>query len=265
MFFIYGGVLEYKIYTSSGNDTAIVYGVDYSIEDKKNINDFIINKHKNVEQVGFIDKEKKELVMAGGEFCGNATRCAAYDILDGNIGIIKIKINNNLILNAGVDEDNNVWCEIPINNKNLISKISNDIYIIDLNDINFIVMSQNYSKEYLIDKSNIKKTSMSYINKYNLTDKKAVGVIYLEDIGNDIKIHPIVWVKSIDTCFYETACGSGSIAVCIVLSYIKKDSLTIKLIQPSNKIINASIENNDNIFSNAKISGEVKLISNDYI
>ena len=257
--------MKYKIYTSSGNDTAIVYGLTYTNDEKKYINNYIINKHKNVEQVGFIDKENRQLIMAGGEFCGNAVRCATYDILNGNAGAIKIKINNKLTLNAGIDDNNNVWCEIPIDSKSLISKINNDMYIVDLGDITFLVLSQKYSKEYLADISNIKNISMSFINKYNLEDKKAVGIVYLQDIEDKIKINPIVWVKSINTCFYETACGSGSIAVCIVLSYIKKESLTISLIQPSNKIIKASIVNNNNTFSYAKISGVVELISNNYI
>ena len=76
-------VIKYAICRPGGNDTALVYGSDYTQEQKKCINDAIMKKHSNVEQVGFIDFNKKpELQMAGGEFCGNATRSAANLYLD---------------------------------------------------------------------------------------------------------------------------------------------------------------------------------------
>ena len=60
--------------------------VDIEMNEKK-INDFIMKKHKNVEQVGFININGiKELQMAGGEFCENATRSAAYSYLNGKQG-----------------------------------------------------------------------------------------------------------------------------------------------------------------------------------
>ena len=79
--------IKYSIYRPAGNDTALVYGVEYIQEQKKKINNFIMKKHKNVEQVGFINiNEIKELQMAGGEFCENATRSAAYSYLNGKQG-----------------------------------------------------------------------------------------------------------------------------------------------------------------------------------
>ena len=45
--------VKYVIAVPGGNDTALVYGTDYTPEQKKKINDAIMAKHSNVEQVGF--------------------------------------------------------------------------------------------------------------------------------------------------------------------------------------------------------------------
>ena len=98
--------IKYSIYRPAGNDTALVYGTNYTKKMKKKINDAIMKKHTNVEQVGFISNNgKKELQMAGGEFCGNATRSAAYNYLDGMQGKIHICVNSKDKIIAGVDKN----------------------------------------------------------------------------------------------------------------------------------------------------------------
>ncbi len=98
--------VEYSIYIPAGNDTALVYGLDYTQQQKKLINNAIMEKNSNVEQVGFIDSTKKpELQMAGGKFCENATRSAAFVYLNGKKGSLQMSVNTTDIINAGVDEN----------------------------------------------------------------------------------------------------------------------------------------------------------------
>jgi len=51
---------------------------------------------------------------------------------------------------------------------------------------------------------------------------------------NLLNFIPIVWVKEIDTFFYETACGSGTVAVC---AYCDENEITV--LQPSGYEIKA--------------------------
>lgn len=60
-----------------GNTTAIVEGIPSSQLERRRINDVIMKQYPKVEQVGFLDRSLPRLQMAGGEFCGNATRSAA--------------------------------------------------------------------------------------------------------------------------------------------------------------------------------------------
>ena len=106
---------KYKIYIPSGNPTALVLNMERNLKKRKVINDKIIKKYNNfIEQVGFISNKRFELLMAGGEFCGNATRCAVYYYLKGNSGNLKIKVSGvKYKLTAGIDKMENVWVDMP--------------------------------------------------------------------------------------------------------------------------------------------------------
>lgn len=82
--------IKYNIYYPSGNTTALVIGSDY-LQFRKRINESIMKMHNNIEQVGFVfvENDVYKLEMAGGEFCGNATRSAAYYFLNGKDGKVK--------------------------------------------------------------------------------------------------------------------------------------------------------------------------------
>jgi len=108
---------SYTIYRPAGNDTALVSGIVKSKALRKKINDAIMQKNANVEQVGFIEKIKGQyrLLMAGGEFCGNALRSAAFAFLNGKPGEIKIKVSGvKKPLKAGVHKKGNAWAQMPI-------------------------------------------------------------------------------------------------------------------------------------------------------
>jgi diaminopimelate epimerase len=86
--------------------------------------------------------------------------------------------------------------------------------------------------------------------------EKTIGIMLLEKESGKMKINPIVWVKEIDTVFYETACGNGSLGTAIY-NYLKNKDKKIELIQPSGYSINIELEGNNNYIENAIISGIV--------
>ncbi len=78
----------YQILRPGGNDTALVYSLINNPNKRKQINDNILQQNPNIEQVGFVDLSEniKKLLMAGSEFCGNATRSTAWLALQGRVG-----------------------------------------------------------------------------------------------------------------------------------------------------------------------------------
>lgn len=251
--------IKYSIYKPAGNDTALVYGTNYTKDQKKKINNVIMERHANIEQVGFISNANKELQMAGGEFCGNATRSAAYNFLNGTNGSIKILVNSKDVINAGVDNSQNAWCEIPLcKDKNVVTKEGDGIYIVKIKGITLVVFQDFIVKKYIDTNYDLKEKAMQIIKKYKLENNSAVGVIFCENEDKVIRITPVVWVKNINTLFVETACGSGSIAVCIVEAFLKKQSVVIDIEQPSGLIITSKVSYEKGKFSKAIISGNIE-------
>ena len=107
--------LNLTILNPGGNVTALIDGIPTSRSRRKQINDAVMKNFPNVEQVGFFDSAPSRLVMAGGEFCGNATRCLAYLLLGGKPGEIKISVSGaNKPLGAGIDRNGNTWAQMPL-------------------------------------------------------------------------------------------------------------------------------------------------------
>lgn len=256
---------NYYIYSPCGNDTALVEGVDYTDNVKRLINDKIMNIHSNIEQVGFIatDKEPK-LIMAGGEFCGNAARSAAYSYLRGREGKVNIKVcNDSRVIEVGIDSNKNVWSQMPLYaGKDIVTSIDNGIYkvkmdgithiIVDVQETKKMLSENNYSREF------IKEIALNIVTNYNIEGSSAIGVMFLEEKNEELKIHPVVWVRTIDTLFYETACGSGTTAVAILETINRSSSQQLEIIQPSGQIITANTIFNKGILTNAFISGKIK-------
>ena len=107
--------LNLTILNPGGNVTALIDGIPTSRSRRKQINDAVMKNFPNVEQVGFFDSAAPRLEMAGGEFCGNATRCTAYLLLEGKPGKIKIRVSGvNQPLAARIDRSGNTWAQMPL-------------------------------------------------------------------------------------------------------------------------------------------------------
>ncbi len=254
---------NYKIFSPSGNDTALVMHKVSSKEDKITINNIIMEKHNNVEQVGFMYMENgiPSLEMAGGEFCGNASRCMAYEYLKGNKGTVEIKISGTYnILNAGINDDKNVWCEIPLKSSDfnsIIKIIDEDTSVVSLSGITHIIKN-NF--DTTLTPVEFKQEALKILEEHNfLKTKIAAGVIFT-DIKDKISINPVVWVSGIDTLFYENACGSGTTALGVDFAFRQNKSIDIPVYQPSGHTISCKVDVlHDNIV-NCSISGKIENI-----
>ena len=241
--------IKYKIFNPAGNITALVIGDNYTIEERRIINDEIMKKEIAVEQVGFLSNTENRLTMAGGEFCGNGARCAAlYYINENKADNINLKINNGE-LRVGIDKNMKIWCEIPLKDY-YITQINENIYKIKLIGITILVIRN--MKQY----KNLKEKAKELIKNYGIDDS-AVGVMFVERLEEYIKIYPIVWVKEIDTFFFENACGSGTIAVTMLESYIINNSGIYIVEQPSREFLETEIIIKDRIITSAILKGKI--------
>ena len=194
------------------------------------INDLILKKERCVEQVVFIkgfDNGRIIIEMAGGEFCGNAVRAVLRYIKD-KYNVVSCKVQY-----FGYDFYMQGKCENDIatfsveQNKLIesIEKVSIGAYKVKMNGITHYVVLES-SKMFV--NINNKEKVRKFINK-NIEDEKSFGVMFLT---KDFELFPYVYVRSINTLYFETACGSGAIAcMAVIKKLLNKSSIKIK--QPS--------------------------------
>lgn len=241
--------LTYSIYYPGGNTTALVNQLVLKPGLKKLINDKIMAVNPQVEQVGFISQRSYRLEMAGSEFCGNATRCAAYYYLKGQPGKIKIKVSGvTKELMAGIDNQGNTWAEMPV--KSVNKKFG--FNIVTLEGITQIISYAKPGKQKA--KTILKKLGL-------LSSAPAAGVMFINKDQDKIKLNPFVWVRDIKTFFNETACASGTAAVGMFESITtKKKNITLLIQQPSKNFISVSVKRQQNTFSSVIINSSIKIL-----
>ncbi len=245
----------YHILWPGGNTTALVVK-KFTKNKHVKIAKQILSKHGNVEQVGFLEKPKNSktdicLQMMGGEFCGNAARAAAFlEAMKNNKKSLRLEVSGfPKILDATIN-GSKVTLTLPgsffvrMENK---KEQSREIQIVDLMGIRFIL--KNSAKSI----SEAEKLIKKYKNGC-----PAVGVIYLSKKGNKIVIDPVVWVKKTNTCYNETACGSGSIAAAIAQFKLTQTKKSFLIIQPSEVTYAVTVIGSKNRINKIKFQGPVK-------
>ncbi len=257
------GEIKYKILNPGGNKTALIKGCAYTNNQKKLINKMIMDKYSQVEQVGFLSNKINRLEMAGGEFCMNATRCAIYEYSKENKEKVELSVsgtNKKLIGRKLNDNKVEVKLDIGKNIEELI-EAKNEFTCVKIDGILIAILDEEKSKKYIQKLRENEETTKDELKQLMITEiaseEKAIGIMLLEKESGKIKINPIVWVKEIDTVFYETACGSGSLGIAIY-NYLKNKDKKIELIQPSGYSINIELEGNNNYIENAIISGIIE-------
>lgn len=250
-----------------GNDTCLIEGVVKNQPERKRINDLIMAMYPSIEQVGFVNyySSDRNLQMAGGEFCGNATRSTAWLKLDGKPGEVRMRVSGvEGELKAGVTENGDAYAQMPIyedpqyvrrdpSTKNAWTVVMEGITLyvnFDMNEISGLSSDQ------------IKQKAMATIRVKDLDGYPAAGVIYAKKRGSirgGWEIKPIVYVKEIDTLFEETACGSGTTALGMVLSLSKGGNIKDEsVLQPSGMPIKISVEFDGQKFIYAQVKGPIQ-------
>ncbi|HUD44881.1 MAG TPA: hypothetical protein VMR41_05030 [Patescibacteria group bacterium] len=261
---------QYKvtILCPGGNDTALVEGLT-SGKDRRLLNDRIMKMFPSVEQIGFYeyDQGKKEAVleMAGREFCGNATRSTAWQVLQGQPGTIDIKVSNVANkLKAGVTESGEAFAQMPIyDDPKYITEDPDKPgnYTVRLEGITHYLDFNTKQLEGLTE-DQIKEKGMQEIRQRGLDKEPAAGTIYVKKDNGGYTITPVVYVRDMDTLYLETACGSGTAALGLVLALQKGESIKdISIKQPSGLPIKVSVAFDGKRFGYTQIQGSIEKLN----
>lgn len=246
-----------------GNDTALFPGIPSNLSERRRLNDAIMNVYGNIEQVGFVnlDPQNAELMMAGGEFCGNATRSTAFLALGGKPGELEIKVSGvQGKLKAGVTKEGEAFAQMPVYEDQ--ERIQEDPdkprnYTVAMEGITHYIDFDIAQIDGLTEEE-IKALGLSKIKERGHDKEVAAGHVFVRKNGDSYEIVPVVYVRDAGTEFLETACGSGTTALGLVLAKNKRSSVTeVPITQPSGKTIKVSVDFDGAKFGYAQIQGEV--------
>ncbi len=213
-----------------GNNTAIVI-TEVPSEERVFVAQSIMKENPSLEQVGFRVPPNNTsadtgLVMAGGEFCGNAMRSIGF-LLARERNIENVHIESGTtgeIFSVQVRSDNSELF-FPIKNIKLNG------LVVRLPGISHVISEEKFDMS----------TARNLISENNLSEEEAVGVMFFENRGDHYNLIPVVNVRLVDTFIMESSCASGTIA----LGFYLKNMFglnNISVLQPSGNFLKVSFE-----------------------
>lgn len=211
------------------------------------------------EQVAFV-KSKYRMEMCGLEFCGNASRSfALISAIEGGIsGSAKITIEV-----SGCDTPLVVDVDTKTNYTKI--KMPYPTYVKEINDCPFesangqILVNMDGITHVILRNVPASRETFDIIKNYIIDkyDPPAVGVMFYDDFTSSMT--PVVYVKNVDTTYFEGSCASGSTAMAVELSRDKPKGLySYDLIQPAG-ILTTTAEVSDDCLKAIYIEGPVEI------
>lgn len=200
--------------------------------------------------------------MAGGEFCGNATRALAYIALRGKPGSIQIAVSGvTKLLSAGVNKEKTSFAQMPIlSSFSSVEKITKKVTKVTMEGITHLIVQ----KQKELTREELTNKGFTLLEQFNLlTATPATGVMFVTTNGGKrLSVDPVVWVRDVKTLFYETACASGTTALSLWKSLETNNArCTFAVTQPSRKNLTVEINKNEQGFQKAFLEGPIKILS----
>ena len=232
--------LKYCIFDPTGNITALVEtAVD--IADQPAAASHIMELEPDVEQVGFISYAEDpvaggapvSLRMAGGEFCGNATMCAAalFAIRSGlqggavSVKVLGISAPFEVLLERQAALNYSAAVSIPpaldmdelrLADGMLPGSDSLSLPIVRMEGISHVIIEPDSGFFGLKDDPALAETLLR--GWCGVLGAECLGMMFLGEGAAIRPMIPLVYVPGADTMFWENSCASGSAAAGMYLA-----------------------------------------------
>ena len=293
--------IEYCIFDPTGNITALVESA-VPVDAQPMVAAEIMAAEPAVEQVGFVTCADEadasgegvpvSLRMAGGEFCGNATLCAAalYMLRKGPLGSAEVRVKV-----SGAREPLAVRLEqtgeaaftgavnmppakaieeLKISNRTLLDESALRLPVVRMGGIDHIIIEPDSGFLGLKDD---RELAESLIRGWCAAlDSDCLGMMFLGESSGDFSdeagqpagtlngpalsrrtLTPLVYVPGADTMFWENSCASGSAAAGIYLAAQAGTAVDVTFDEPAGRL---RVES-DPLAKKTVLHGSVILIS----
>lgn len=253
-----------------GNDTAVVW--DNIPRPQQNAIAASIQKnYPGIEQVMFVEKNPENGLirgqMAGGEFCGNASRSLGYLLLDCKDGSIDVEVSGASKLTKITVKEGRAGIEIPIKSGfENIKTLSNGEKIVDLDGISHLITYEGQETAQRLalisDLEERKNEVRKILAEIGLANQSAAGVMVTKILTDGRQyLDPYVNVRDTGTLYYESACGSGSTAVGLAQAVTCGNNIIdLEIVQPSGLSLIVNIRCDSKSILKASVDGPIEIL-----
>ena len=227
------GTLRYVLMDPSGNRTILV---ESPVPEEKQAfaAERLLELEPSAEQAGFLtrcDASGIGLRMAGGEFCGNAAMSAAvwYAMKNGLAGgTVSVDISGAPgPLSVEIDrKDDDLWqgrveMPRPVSIKTISFPDGRELPVVFFQGIAHVILGPCLSR------TEAEKTIVSWCEFLQV---EALGLMFVDQ--EEERLTPLVYVPTVNSLYWENACGSGISAVGAWMAAEKGAAVHVALRQP---------------------------------
>lgn len=241
----------------AGNVTAIVCSDVPAAERARVAAQILRLPELGIEQVAFLTAPRSggeiRLEMMGGEFCGNALRCAGFyqALRNGEQGKSCV-----LAEISGADGVQPVMADTAEGTASTVMPLPLSVQPAGWADVKAARVTFAGITHFVIDCAQPDETLVQRAIAA-APEASAVGAIFLDRAHGSIK--PVVFVRETASCVAENSCASGSVAAAVVLTADFADGITeIGIGQPGGTL-EVGVQRTDGAVTGLSIGGAVRL------
>ena len=235
----------YSILDPTGNITALVESPVERAQ-YQTAAAVIMRLHPEVEQVGFLLPIGMDglpaLQMAGGEFCGNATMCAAALLRLRGLSGDRVSLHVSgaaqpleVCLHQTGDGAFSAELQMPqareiTEREFAFENLRGTLPLVCMEGISHIVIESGSAFFKLLDnRPQAEQAVRSFCAKLGAD---GLGLLFLEGEGSERRMTPLVYIPGSGTVFWENSCASGSAAAGMYLASTGIASGEFNMLQP---------------------------------
>ena len=227
----------------------------------------LADKTLGAEQVGFVILPVSgsvlwRLEMAGGEFCGNAARsfglyAAKMQGLKGRAKVFISVSGADKPIQVEVDVEKG-WAASDMPKPQVMETLDYEgipLHVLIFEGITHIIAPDlEADSETFFAVKSLAERELSIFRKGL---PPAIGVMFYDVTARLLR--PAVYVRSTDSLFFESSCGSGSAALGVWLSREVRDGTAQYAITQPGGVIETEVTKRDGVIDRLTIGGEVNL------
>ena len=241
----------------AGNVTAIVCSDVPAAERARVAAQILRLPELGIEQVAFLTAPRSggeiRLEMMGGEFCGNALRCAGFYQALRNGAQGKSCVFAEI---SGADGVQPVMADTAEGTASTVMPLPLSVQPAGWADVQAARVTFAGITHFVIDCAQPDETLVQRAIAA-APEASAVGAIFLDRAHGSIK--PVVFVRETASCVAENSCASGSVATAVVLTADFADGITeIGIGQPGGTL-EVGVQRADGAATGLSIGGAVRL------